>query len=226
MILKEVPINERPREKLLNEGSEKLSNIELVAILLRTGTKDENVLKLAEKVVYLLEDISDLSNLSIQELLTIKGIGKTKAITILSAVELGRRINQTKKKTLYFTTPEDVFNYFMPIVKNLKQENLYAIYLDVKGKVISIKHLTIGTINSTLIDSKLIFKWAYKLSASSYILVHNHPSGDPTPSMADVKITQEIIKQSKIVQLEMLDHIIIGDSFISMKRSIKNYKLF
>lgn len=226
MILKEVPLCERPREKLIEEGSSKLSNIELIAILLRTGTKNENVLELAEKVMYQLNDISDLSSLCLEELTSIKGIGLSKAVTILSAIELGKRIAISKTKKIFFVTPEDVFNYFYPRMKDLKEENLYAIYLDIKGNVINIKHLTKGTISSTLIDPKLIFKWAYKLSASSYLLVHNHPSGDPTPSIADLKITQEIIKQSKIIQLELIDHIIIGDSFLSMKRSAKNFKLF
>ncbi len=226
MILKEVPLTEQPREKLLSIGSEKLSNVELLAILLRTGTKDENVLKLAEKVVYLLEDISDLTTLTVQELTDIKGIGSSKAITVLAAVELGKRIVENKQKTITFATPEAIFEYFYPRMTNLTQETLYGIYLNVKGKVIAIKHLTTGTLTSTLIDPKLIFKWAYKLSATSIILVHNHPSKDSTPSIADLKITAELIKQSKIIQIEILDHIIIGKDFFSMKRSVKNYKLF
>lgn len=226
MILKEIPLTEQPREKLLNLGSEKLSNTELLAILLRTGTKDENVLKVAEKVIYLLEDISDLTTLTLQELTDIKGIGLSKAITILAAVELGKRIVENKEKSLVFSTPEAIFSYFKPRMINLKQETLYGIYLDIRGKVIAIKHLTTGTLTSTLIDPKLIFKWAYKLSASNIILVHNHPSKDSTPSMADLKITAELIKQSKVIQIEIIDHIIIGDDFFSMKRSVKNYKLF
>lgn len=226
MILKEMPLTEQPREKLLSIGSDKLSNIELLAILLRTGTKDDNVLKVAEEVIYLLEDISDLTTLTIQELIDIKGIGLSKAITILAAVELGKRIVENKQKNLSFSTPEAIFEYFYPRMVNLKQETLYGIYLDVRGKVISIKHLTTGTITSTLIDPKLIFKWAYKLSASNIILVHNHPSKDSTPSLADIKITAELIKQSRVIQIEIIDHIIIGDDFFSMKRSVKNYKLF
>ena len=162
MILKEVPICERPREKLLLEGSEKLSNIELLAILLRSGNKDEIVLEVAKKVIYLLEDITDLSSLTIQELTNIKGIGESKAITILACVELGKRMNEYKQNKFTFTNPKEIFEYFYPRVKDLKQEHLYVIYLDLKGKVISVKNLTIGTISSTLIDPNLIFKWAYK----------------------------------------------------------------
>ena len=151
MILKEVPICERPREKLLLEGSDKLSNIELLAILLRTGNKDENVLEVAKKVIYLLEDITDLSSLTIQELTNIKGIGESKAITILASVELGKRMNEYKQNKFTFSNPKEIFEYFYPRVKDLKQEHLYVIYLDLKGKVISVKNLTIGTISSTLI---------------------------------------------------------------------------
>lgn len=226
MILKEVPMCERPREKLLLEGSDKLTNIELLAILLRTGCKDENVLEVAKKVVYLLEDITELSDLTIQELTNIKGIGESKAITILACVELGRRINEYKQNRFNFANPSEIFEYFYPRVKDLKQEHLYVIYLDLKGKTIGIKNLTIGTISSTLIDANLIFKWAYKLSSTNFILVHNHPSGDPTPSIADIKLTIELVKKSRIINFEVLDHVIIGDEYFSMRKNIKDIKVF
>lgn len=226
MILKEVPMCERPREKLLQEGSDKLSNIELIAILLRTGCKDENVLDVAKKVVYLLEDITDLSSLTIQELTNIKGIGESKAITILASVELGKRISEHKQNKLSFANPKEIFEYFYPRVKDLKQEHLYVIYLDLKGKVIAVKNLTIGTISSTLIDANLIFKWAYKLSSTNFILVHNHPSGDATPSIADIKLTIDLVKKSKIMNLEVLDHVVIGDDYFSMRKNIKDPKVF
>ena len=226
MILIEVPYNERPREKLLLEGSAKLSNIELLAILLRTGTKDDNVLEVDKKVIYLLEDITDLQSLTIQELTKIKGIGESKAIKIIASVELGRRITEYKQKKLIFTNPESIFEYFYPRMKDLDQEYLYVIYLDLKSKVIAVKNLTIGTISSTLIDANLIFKWAYKLSASSFILVHNHPTGDPTPSVADIKLTSELVKKSKIINLEVIDHVIIGEEYYSMRRSLKEIKVF
>lgn len=226
MLLKEVPMSERPREKLLNQGSSKLSNIELLAILLRTGCKDENVLEVSKKLIYLLEDITNLSSLTIQELTNIKGIGESKAITILACVELGKRINEFKQNKLIFATPKEIFNYFHPRMKDLDQEYLYVIYLDLKGKVIAIKNLTIGTISSTLIDANLIFKWAYKFSSTSFILVHNHPTGDPSPSIADIKLTIDLVKKSKIINFEVLDHVIIGEEYYSMKKSLKDIKVF
>ena len=226
MILKEVPFCERPREKMLLEGSSKLSNVELLAILLRTGCKDENVLDVAKKVIYLLEDITDLSSLTIQELTNIKGIGKSKAITILASVELGKRISEHKQNKLTFANPSEIFDYFYPRVKDLKQEHLYVIYLDLKGKVIAVKNLTIGTISSTLIDANLIFKWAYKLSSTNFILVHNHPTGDSTPSVADIKLTMELVKKSKVINFEVIDHVIIGETYFSMRKNLKDIKVF
>lgn len=226
MILKEVPLNERPREKLLAEGVEKLSNTELIAILLRTGTKDKNVLELATKVVYLLEDISDLNELTIQELENINGIGEAKAITIVASAELGRRIASARKSELTFVTPENVYEYFYPRLKDYKQEVLYGIYMDVRGKVNAIKQLTVGTVNSTLIDPKIVFKWAYKYQASSIILVHNHPSGESMASPQDLKSTAELVKQARTLNFEIIDHIIIGNDLYSMKRMSKAYKVF
>lgn len=226
MILKEVPSCERPREKALCEGFDKLSNIELLALLIRSGTKDENAIDIAKKIVYCLEDISSLSTMSITELINFKGIGKSKAIEILAAVELGKRININKEKTLSFANPQSIFEYFKPRFNSVEQENLYVIYLDTRGKVTSIKHISAGTHTQTLIDSKSIFKWAYKLNSSSMILVHNHPSGDPTPSIADYKITSELVKQAKIVNFEIIDHVIIGNDYFSMKQHSKLYKVF
>lgn len=226
MILKEIPTSERPREKVMLHGVESLTNIELIAILIRVGNKNENVLDVAKQIVYLFDNIASMTDLTVNELTQVKGIGESKAITILAAIELGKRMAAAKAENLFFSTPEAIFEYFYPRLKHVKNENLYVIYLDIKGKVIAIKHLTVGTINQTLIDSKDIFKWAYKYSSTSFILVHNHPSGDPTPSIADLKVTTQLVQQAKIVQFEVIDHIIIGESFFSMRRSCKNYKVF
>ena len=156
----------------------------------------------------------------------IKGIGKTKAITILASIELGLRVLETSKENTFYTSPEAVFEYFYPKLRLKNKECLYAMYLDVKGQLIKEQLITQGTINSSLMDGKDIFKWGVKLSASAIILVHNHPSGDPTPSLADLKATEKLIQMSKYVDMIILDHIIIGNDFYSMKRSSKLYKLF
>ena len=213
MILKEIPVYERPREKVINFGVAYLSNAELVAILLRTGSKEQNVLRLSEEILYKLSNIKDLRNLTINELTSIKGIGTTKAVTILASVELGRRIASMSDESFKIKSGKNVYDYMKNLFINVKEEHLYGIYLNSKGIIISSIELSKGNINSTLIDSDMIFKYYYKLSSSAVILVHNHPSGDPTPSIPDLKKTEEILKKAKLLNIIILDHIIIGNGY-------------
>ena len=219
MILKEIPIYERPRERALDVGVENLSTTELLAIILRTGSKKYSVLETANLILSKSSKIQNLNFLSLEELVEIDGIGITKAITILSAIELGKRINQIEKNDISFFNPIEIYNYMKNELQSLTEERSYALYLNTKGKLIEKKLLTIGTINQTLIDSKIIFKWAYKLSASAFVLIHNHPSKDSTPSKQDLQITKEILKQSKTLGIFFIDHIIIGNDFYSMSQS-------
>lgn len=223
MILKELPLEERPRERAINYGVESLSNAELLAIILRTGSKKFSVLETSHKLLSKVNKLHDLNNLSFEELKEIDGIGTTKAITILSAIELGKRINQINIDDISFSEPFEIFNY-MKDIRFLEEEHVYVLYLNSKGKLIEKKLLGIGTINQTLIDSKTIFKWAYKLSASAFILIHNHPSGDETPSNADLKITEIILKQAKTLGLHFLDHLIIGNYYYSIKNETTIFK--
>ena len=226
MIIKEIPIFERPREKVINQGVHYLSNTELLAILLRTGTKDENVLRLSEKLLYKLTNINDLNDLTINELTSVKGIGPSKAVTVLAAVELGRRMTNLTKKDLSLTSSKQVYEYMKNYFLSVKEEHLYGIYLNAKGGLINTIELSKGTINSTLIDPDLIFKWYYKLSSSAVILVHNHPSGDSTPSIPDLKKTDEVIKKAKLLDIRVLDHIIIGKDYYSMRENNKIFNIF
>ena len=219
MILKEIPIYERPRERALDVGVENLSTTELLAIILRTGSKKYSVLETANQILAKSSKIQNLNFLSLEELVEIDGIGITKAITILSAIELGKRINQIEKNDISFFNPIEIYNYMKNELQSLTEERSYALYLNTKGKLIEKKLLTIGTINQTLIDSKIIFKWAYKLSASAFVLIHNHPSKDSTPSKQDLQITREILKQSKTLGIFFIDHLIIGNDFYSMSQS-------
>ena len=219
MILKEIPIYERPRERALDVGVENLSTTELLAIILRTGSKKYSVLETANQILSKSSKIQNLNFLSLEELVEIDGIGITKAITILSAIELGKRINQIEKNDISFFNPIEIYNYMKNELQSLTEERSYALYLNTKGKLIEKKLLTIGTINQTLIDSKIIFKWAYKLSASAFVLIHNHPSKDSTPSKQDLQITKEILKQSKTLGIFFIDHLIIGNDFYSMSQS-------
>lgn len=218
MILKEVPIWERPREKALKDGIKSLSTTELLAVILRTGVKDKSVLSLSHQVIQKLTKIGDLNDITINELLTIKGIGAAKAITLLAAIELGLRIVQSQNEAISFNSPLAIFDYLKDELRHLKQEQLIVLYLNVKGMLICRKTLFIGTINAIMTDNKEIFKWAYKYSATALILVHNHPSGDPTPSIADIKMTENAIAQAKALGFAILDHIIIGKTYYSMKQ--------
>ena len=195
MIIKDIPKFERPREKVINQGVQYLSNNELIAILLRTGTKNQNVLKVSEQILYKLSNINDLYNLTISELTSIKGIGPSKAVTLLAAVELGKRISNLNEKDYILNSSGKVYLFMQNYYINVKEEHLYGLYLNSKGKLIQAVELSKGTINSTLIDCETIFKWYYKLSSSAIILAHNHPSGDPTPSIQDLKKTEEVVKK-------------------------------
>ncbi|MCI6716587.1 MAG: DNA repair protein RadC [Mollicutes bacterium] len=226
MLLKEMPLDERPREKALKYGIENLSNAELIAIIFRTGKQNENAVNVALNLLKEISSIKDLQNLSISELTKISGIGLTKALMLLSAVELGYRIMNDNSEKLTFPTSKSVYEYMKPKFSKLKEEQLYAIYLDVKGNHIETKMLTKGNVSSTIIDGKLIFKWAYKLSAAAIILVHNHPSGDPTPSIYDIKYTEVVLKQAKLTEFMIIDHIIIGEGYFSMKKECKIFKMF
>lgn len=225
-MLKEVPYAERPREKALKYGIQTLSNIELLAIILRTGSKDKNVLEVARNVIYKIENISSIKDMTINELTAFNGIGSTKAITILASIELGMRIIRNENEIKTYTTPRQVFDYLYPKVRLLTKECLYALYLNTKGNLIKEVLITQGTINSALVDGKDIFKWALKLSATAIIIVHNHPSGDPTPSIQDLKSTERLVQMARVMEIIILDHIIIGDDFYSMKEESKIFKVF
>lgn len=208
---KNIPNTDKPRERLFNYGEENLSNEELISIILKTGSRKYSVKEVSLKLLEELGDINKLKNIGINSLTKIEGIGLVKAIELKAAIELGRRvyINSSVDK-IEFKHPLDVYNYFINIVSDKKQEYFYCIYLDIKNKFIDKKCLFIGTINSSTVHPREIFKEAYLLSASKIICVHNHPSGDSTPSKADIDITRKIKEIGLIHGIEVVDHIIIG----------------
>ena len=220
-MLREVPSFDRPREKAMKYGIKSLSNIELLAIVLRTGQRGENVLDLSKRIIYSLDKVSNLRNLSVEELLKIKGIGLAKAISVVATIEIGLRILEEYNQVIKYNSPKEIFEYYYPKLRGLDKEQLYALYLNTKGNLIKEQLITQGTISSSLFDAKDIFKWALKYSATSIILIHNHPSGDPTPSVADLKSTASFIAQAKLLEFNVIDHIVIGESFYSMKENSK-----
>lgn len=214
MKLLEIPINERPRERLFNEGCDKLSNEELLSIILKTGTKDKSVKELSLELLKECEDISNLKNMSFERLIKIKGIGKVKAIEILATIEIGKRIflcnNVKNNKRL--TSSKDIWESTKYLFYGKKQEYFYCLYFNNKQELIERKLLFMGTIDKSLIHPREVFKNAYLCSASSIICLHNHPSGDVLPSKADIEITKSLIKIGNIQGIQLVDHIIISEN--------------
>lgn len=209
--IKEIPKKERPRERLKEVGVENLSDKELISIILKTGTKEKNVSDLALELLNEYS-LSDLKNITINNLIKIKGVGEVKAIELISSIELGKRIflkEKTKKKEL--TSPKEIYEYTKYLFHNKKQEYFYALYFNSKQQLLSTKLLFIGTINQSITHPREVFKEAYLLSASSIICLHNHPSNDTTPSKADISFTKVLIEIGKIQNIPILDHIIVGD---------------
>ena len=222
--LHELPNDNLPRERLAKLGASSLSDYELLAIILRTGTKNESVIEMSKKLLAEFKHISNLNNTTISELIEIKGIGSTKAIELLAAIELGRRVNSLNIAKVTIMSSQDIFNYLKYRMQSLTQEQLIAIYLNVKSEIIDTKVLTIGTANQTIIDPKEVMKWALKLSSSHVVIAHNHPSGDPTPSRQDIASTDYLISFAKSLDITIVDHIIIGQNkyFSFSKRRIFN----
>ncbi len=221
MSIEKYPKEELPREKILNNGVESLTNIELIAILIRCGNKEKDVFSLSAEVLTYLNNYGDLNNITINDLLNIKGIGLSKASIILSSIELTKRLISRKINKIKLPSPSLIFEHFKPIYYNVKQEQVYVIYFDTKGNVISEKLITIGNINSSVLDEKTIFNWAFRLQATALILIHNHPSGDATPSKEDIEMTKRLLSQANLLGFTLLDHIIIGDGYFSFKQNFK-----
>lgn len=218
MNLKSLPESERPRERLLKYGSENLSNEELLAIILKTGTKNKSVKEVSCNVLAKVKNIQDLKELSIQNLMEIEGIGKVKAIELKAVLELGKRIYEdvSYEEMVKCTEPNNIIRHFNYLFKDKKQEEFYALYLDKKKQLLGIKKLFVGTIDTSLSHPREIFKEAYLLSSSYIICIHNHPSGDATPSREDNLFTENIKEIGKLHAIPLLDHLIIGkDNYFS-----------
>ncbi|MFC4403969.1 RadC family protein [Gracilibacillus xinjiangensis] len=217
--MKEVPKRDRPRERLIEFGSDHLSNQELLAILFGTGTRYENVYQLAERVLRHFEGLGQLRDVTIEELIGLKGIGHAKGVNLLAAIELGKRIQQYQDKERYIIrSPDDGANYLMEEMCKLKQEHFVVLFLNTKNQVIHRQTIFMGSLNASIVHPREIFREAVKRSSASIICAHNHPSGDPSPSQEDIQVTKRLVESGKVIGIELLDHIIIGDHrFISLK---------
>ena len=213
MKIKDMKEFERPRERLKEYGSFSLSNDELLAILLNKGTKNKSAKELGLEVLNSVNKISDLKDITIEKLTNIKGIGQAGAITILSAIELGKRIfnNKNYNKKIVLKTADEIYQYIKYELFDKKQEYFYCLYVNSKKELIERKLLFMGTLNRSTVHPREIFKNAYLNSASGIICIHNHPSGDVTPSMEDKILTNNLVELGMMNGISLVDHIIVSN---------------
>ncbi|MFB6342800.1 DNA repair protein RadC [Saccharicrinis sp. FJH2] len=213
--IKNWALEDRPREKMLYKGSSALSDAELLAILIGSGTRKESAVELSRKILAEANNnLPKLGKLSVDELVKkFKGIGPAKAITIVAALELGKRrnlheVSQTEK----ITSSKDVYKLFQPVMADLNHEEFWVLYMNRSNKIISKRRLSQGGVSGTVIDPRLVFKPGLEVLASSVILCHNHPSGNNSPSDADIQITKKLKKAGEVLDISVLDHLIICES--------------
>lgn len=219
--IREIPGAERPYEKCVSRGAASLSDAELLAVLLRTGTRGENAVGLAEKILYQNggRGLLEIHHISMEKLMRIKGIGKVKAVQICCLSELAKRLARTDaSKALDFASPGTIAEYYMEDLRHEKQEKLKLLMLNSKAKLVGESEMSKGTVNASLITPRELFIEALDREAVSIIILHNHPSGDPSPSRDDVLLTRRIREAGSIIGIELLDHIIIGNNcYISFR---------
>jgi DNA repair protein RadC len=213
-----LPIDDRPREKLILRGVQNLTDAELIAILLRTGTKGISVINLAQELLNKNKNLAVLAALPFSNLLKTNGIGKDKAATLIAAFEINRRIESQSKwlSNKKITSPKDVADIFIPLLRDEVKEKFILVCLNSANKVIKFEVISVGNLNSSVVHPREIFKAAIENNSASVILIHNHPSGNPEPSSEDISITKKIVEAGKILDIPVFDHLIIaGNLFTS-----------
>ncbi len=218
--IREMAGEDRPREKLVKLGPGALTDSELLAILLRVGVTGENVVALSQRILRDFGGLTGLSRVPISELCAIRGMGEAKAVQLKAALEIGRRLLLAEPdQRMQIRSPGDLANPLILEMAGLEQENLKLVMLDNKNQVLRMQTVYVGTINSSQIRIAEIFREAIRQNAASIIIAHNHPSGDPTPSPEDVRVTEEIIEAGKLLEIELLDHLVIGHQrFVSLRQ--------
>jgi DNA repair protein RadC len=219
LTIKELPLAERPRERLMHVGASALSTTELMAIILRTGVGGESVLSVAQRMLVRFGGLAGLAQAGVSELMTEHGVGEAKAAQLKASFELGRRLLVTSPaERPQVRSPADAAQLLMAEMSLLEQEHLRLILLDTKNQVLSIPTVYVGSLNTSLIRVGELFRYALKENCAALIVVHNHPSGDPTPSPEDVIVTGKLVEGGQLLDIEVLDHLIIGRGrFVSLK---------
>jgi DNA repair protein RadC len=217
--IKEMPESERPRERLEHFGAPTLSTAELLAIILRVGSRDENVVQLSTRLLAMHHGLAGLAQAPLSELASIKGMGRVKAIELKAAFELGRRLSlAAPHERPQVKSPGDAAALLQLEMQVLEQEHLRTIMLDSKNHVLKVHTVYIGSLNSASVRVGELFREAIRLNSAAVIVAHNHPSGDPTPSPEDVQVTRQIVQAGKMLDIDVLDHLVIGQQrYVSLK---------
>lgn len=213
MLIKEIPKDERPRERLINYGASNLSNEELLSIILRCGTKNKSVKELSTDILKEFKTLSNLRNATLNKLLSINGMGLSKSTILLAIMELSKRMYfENNNQKIILNNPEKIFNHTKYIFNNKKQELFYCLYFNNKQQLIGKELLFVGTVNQSTTHPREIFKYAYLYSASAIVCLHNHPSGDINPSREDILFTDALVEIGKMQKIPILDHIIVSNN--------------
>jgi DNA repair protein RadC len=211
--VKEMPEKERPRERLARVGPQALSTAELLAIILRTGVGGENVLTMAQRILSTFEGLGGLARADFVQIQAEHGIGPAKASQIMAALELGRRLMAEAPQERYqIRSPEDAAHLLMPMIGHKPQENFVVMYLDTRNRVLDHEILYKGSLNTSLVRVSEVFRGAVRRNCASLVVAHNHPSGDPSPSPEDVALTRRLVDAGKLLDVEVLDHLVIGQN--------------
>ena len=216
--VKDLPLDDRPREKLMLRGPQSLTDAELVAILLRTGTKGKSVISIAQGLIEENRNLAVVASKSLGELIKTPGIGKDKAVTLLAAFEVSKRVMSQSKwfSEKKVSSPKDIADIFIPLLKDELKEKFMLVCLNSANKIIKYETISIGTLNSSVVHAREIFKAAIENSSASIILIHNHPSGNPEPSNEDISVTKKLVETGKVLDIPVYDHLIIaGNTYTS-----------
>ncbi len=217
--LRDLPREERPRERMLQYGAQALSHAELLAILLRTGTRSESAIMIAQRILAQSGGLRGLADSGVEELVEIKGVGPAKAVQLKAAIELGRRMVASRlSESVTIRSPRDAAELLTEQLRYLQKEHFVCLFLNTKNVVIAQETLSIGSLNASIVHPREVFRAAIKYSSASIVCAHNHPSGDPAPSPEDIAITKRLVEAGQIVGIDVLDHIVVGDGrFVSLK---------